>query len=295
MRASLVLQFIGSAAPGQRYDSHPDIAKMLRLSSEGVRSCAAECFLHGNSVASLPPSTPLLELSRQLVRLWEKGPGVAQISPVQEHTATCIFLHDMADTSAGWREIFVPISKVLPHVKFVFPTALTGEVLVACLRIPAWYDCATLHEVNTEYAGQIQHSVAFLHSLIDIERENLSGVNRTKRIVVGGLGQGGVVALAAALTCERVLSGVMAINAHATMQPVVQKEATQANYETPLLLARGACNRFFTSDHLDLTQIFLKTVKSEASCIVKVYEDMDHKCTYNAVKDMGRFLIQCIG
>ncbi len=49
------------------------------------------------------------------------------------HSATVIMLHGLGDTGEGWADVAMQFKAVLPHVKFVFPTAAQvseGEMAV---------------------------------------------------------------------------------------------------------------------------------------------------------------------
>lgn len=46
-----------------------------------------------------------------------------------KHSATVIILHGLGDTAHGWADFGPMLQAQLPHVKFVFPTAPTVELL----------------------------------------------------------------------------------------------------------------------------------------------------------------------
>ena len=50
--------------------------------------------------------------------------------PTVRHTATMIFMHGLGDTGHGWAESFRPLTKVIPHVKFIFPHAYATSLLM---------------------------------------------------------------------------------------------------------------------------------------------------------------------
>ena len=46
-----------------------------------------------------------------------------------KHTATVIILHGLGDTANGWADFAPMLQMQLPHVKFVFPTAPTVNLV----------------------------------------------------------------------------------------------------------------------------------------------------------------------
>ena len=62
-------------------------------------------------------------------------------SLLQEHSATCIFMHGLGDTARGWADAAHWMAQALPWVKFVLPTATNLPVtLNGGVPMPAWYD-----------------------------------------------------------------------------------------------------------------------------------------------------------
>lgn len=57
-------------------------------------------------------------------------PDPTVIKASDEQTATVIMMHGLGDTAAGWSPVGRQLSSLLPHVKWVFPTAPTVR---ACL------------------------------------------------------------------------------------------------------------------------------------------------------------------
>lgn len=58
-------------------------------------------------------------------------------------------LHGLGDTGDGWAEIASDFQAVLPHVKFIFPTAPVRKITLNMgMSMNGWYDIASLQDIN---------------------------------------------------------------------------------------------------------------------------------------------------
>eukprot|EP00277_Geminigera_cryophila_P033637 CAMPEP_0173130894 /NCGR_PEP_ID=MMETSP1102-20130122/60312_1 /TAXON_ID=49646 /ORGANISM="Geminigera sp., Strain Caron Lab Isolate" /LENGTH=509 /DNA_ID=CAMNT_0014042097 /DNA_START=1 /DNA_END=1530 /DNA_ORIENTATION=+ len=148
-------------------------------------------------------------------------------------TATVIWLHGLGDEGKEWNRLAEKTG--VPWAKFVFPSAPMQECTISEMQTNAWYDIPGLsvQQLREDAAG-IQQSCAYIHSLI---ADEIANGTPSERIVLGGFSQGGCIALAAALSCEHELGGVMALS---TWFPRgIVDEPTPANAKMPVMLCHG--------------------------------------------------------
>lgn len=153
--------------------------------------------------------------------------------------ASVIWLHGLGADGHDFEPI-VPELK-LPRgaaVRFVFPHAPVRPVTVnAGMAMPAWFD---LYGIGASLAGDeagVREAAGWLDGLI--RRENRRGVP-SERIVVAGFSQGGAVALHAGLRHPQRLAGIMGLSTYLPLADAVADEGSEANRETPVLLAHGS-------------------------------------------------------
>ncbi|ODH52999.1 hypothetical protein GX48_00868 [Paracoccidioides brasiliensis] len=152
-------------------------------------------------------------------------PKPTTIPPRGPHTHTLILLHGRGDSSLDFSTEFItlplpispstskhPLSTLpqrFPGVKFVFPGAKMGlSTFSGNMMMPQWFDVVSLdppYEKQYELQREgLRSSVNYLLKLVKEEAAIVGGVGK---VVVGGLSQGAVVALAAAMSFDAVEAG----------------------------------------------------------------------------------------
>ncbi|EEH38488.2 hypothetical protein PAAG_08215 [Paracoccidioides lutzii Pb01] len=152
-------------------------------------------------------------------------PKPTTIPPRGPHTHTLILLHGRGDSSLDFSTEFItlplpispstskhPLSTLpqrFPGVKFVFPGAKMGlSTFSGNMMMPQWFDVVSLdppYEKQYELQREgLRSSVNYLLKLVKEEAAIVGGVGK---VVVGGLSQGAVVALAAAMSFDTVEAG----------------------------------------------------------------------------------------
>ncbi|PGH17615.1 hypothetical protein AJ79_00976 [Helicocarpus griseus UAMH5409] len=145
-------------------------------------------------------------------------PKPTVIPPRGPHTHTLILLHGRGDSSLDFSTDIVTtpltilsnpsLSTTLPQrfpgVKFIFPSAKIGRSTAAGnTMMPQWFDIAALnppyHRQEELQREGLRSSVNYLMDLVREEGKALGGVGK---VVIGGLSQGAVVALATALSFD---------------------------------------------------------------------------------------------
>ena len=100
------------------------------------------------------------------------------------------------------------LASILPHVKFILPTAPTQPVTLNMgMAMPSWYAIAGLDSKSNEKCEGLDDSASTILSLLEKEvggGRGDSGVDYS-RIVLAGFSQGGALALHTGLTAVRTL------------------------------------------------------------------------------------------
>ncbi|KAL0491332.1 lysophospholipase II [Acrasis kona] len=164
---------------------------------------------------------------------------LVEIDAQSKHTATLIFLHGLGDSGEGWASAFVKLSKSMPYLKVILPSALKLPVtLNGGARMPAWYDLMGLSESSGEDSVGFQETVKQLKALIKNENEEFN-------IPVRGFSQGGSLSLYVGLTLEKQLAGVIGMSTFLLQKDQFIKEvqSTSANINTPVLICQGTADQ----------------------------------------------------
>lgn len=150
-----------------------------------------------------------------------------------------IWLHGLGADGRDFEPI-VPYLGLDPSVpiRFVFPNA--PQIPVTCnggFVMPAWYDIITLDADSREIdeAG-LAASSASIRQLI--ERECSCGIPAS-HVFLAGFSQGGAVAYLTGLTHNAALAGIIALSTYIPSPTQLERCATPASRETPLLIAHG--------------------------------------------------------
>jgi len=125
-------------------------------------------------------------------------------SLASRHTATLIFLPDLADSGAAWVDGLE--TRKPPHLKLVCPTtSLFPVARFGSRRPPAWYTILSGRGDgrNLPSDPDLELAVACLERLVARETEDVP----RERIMIGGSLWGGVVALKTALRLGTPLAG----------------------------------------------------------------------------------------
>lgn len=161
-----------------------------------------------------------------------------RLEPASPADAAVLWLHGLG--ADGYD--FVPIVSELAlppaaAVRFIFPHAAYRPVTINNGYVMrAWYDIAGFGAQHAEDAAGIRASESVLRTYLDAERR--AGI-AAERIVVAGFSQGGAMALHTALRYPERLAGVMALSTYLPLRAELQREATAANRDVPILMCHG--------------------------------------------------------
>ena len=140
---------------------------------------------------------------------------------------------------------FVPIVGQMPlppslAIRFVFPHAPVRPVtLNNGFRMRAWYDIGPGDLANRPDIAGVRTSQAQIEALI--AREVARGIV-TRRIVLAGFSQGGVIALHTGIRHAERLAGIVALSTYVMLPDVLEAEGSAANRDVPIFMAHGTAD-----------------------------------------------------
>ncbi|MCF6193862.1 MAG: alpha/beta hydrolase [Kangiellaceae bacterium] len=173
-------------------------------------------------------------------------------------------------------------------VRFIFPHAPTMPVTINNgLSMPAWYDIKSAQIDSQQDEAGIQQSQKLILALI--EREIERGVQSTN-IILAGFSQGGAIALHAGLRYEKQLAGIMGLSTYLPLIDSVENEMSDANRETPILLAHGAHDPIVPFELAEKTNQFLKQLNYQSELHSYV---MEHSVCPEEINTISDWINQC--
>ena len=162
-----------------------------------------------------------------------------EIDPPVKPKAVVLWLHGLGADGHDFEPI-VPELKLPPElpVRFVFPHAPERAVTINMgMKMRAWYDILEMDVRRRVDTDNIRESARYLNKLI--LREIRYGMP-PERIVIAGFSQGGVISLHAALRHPDRLAGILALSTYLPTADSLEKEASDANRDIPIMMAHGA-------------------------------------------------------
>jgi phospholipase/carboxylesterase len=161
-----------------------------------------------------------------------------EIQPKGEHKATIIWLHGLGDSGDG----FAPIAPELKlpdqlGVKFIFPHAPIRPVTINNgMEMRAWYDIKSMDmDSRADLEGVIDSSQR-IEQLI--RAEIASGID-SKKIMLIGFSQGGVIALHLGARSTHPIAGIVALSTYMCAPQSLLAEKSAQNQNTPVFFAHG--------------------------------------------------------
>lgn len=199
---------------------------------------------------------------------------VVDASTSVKHTATVVFLHGLGDTGDGFA--FTLNNTKQPYVKLICPTASKMPVTInQGYVMPSWFDVYGLNKTSKPDMEGIKKAAAKVHELLDYEIET-TGVP-SDRIILGGISQGGCLAMYSALTYTKPLAGIVALSAwlrNVENEPDFL-EKIMANRDTPFLQCHGDADPLVSFEFGQITSDFVKTF-NKANHEFRPYPGLKH-------------------
>ncbi|KAJ0399392.1 hypothetical protein P43SY_008150 [Pythium insidiosum] len=214
--------------------------------------------------------------------------GTIEITP-EKPTATVVFVHGLGDTAHGWADAMQMLSKDLPHVKFVLPTAKSQPVTLNMgMRMPSWYDIKSLSKSDDDDADGIEASRDRLLGFI--EKEVAAGIPHS-RIVLGGFSQGGAMSLFTGFQMKVALAGVLCLSGYIPKMKAFA--VTPETKQVPLLMCHGEIDPVvqFQWGKLSKEKIAASGVQQVE---FRTYPDMEHSACMEELDDIKRWLTRVL-
>jgi phospholipase/carboxylesterase len=199
-------------------------------------------------------------------------------------TVAVIWLHGLGADGHDFEPI-VPELKLpqIPAVRFVFPHAPIRSVTInSGAKMRAWYDI----DPRAPLAGDadIRASAAAIEELID---EQVARGIATKRIVLAGFSQGGVVALHLGLRYREPLAGIMALSTYLHDPEHVIDGISLENAGIPIFMAHGLMDPMIPITRAITSREALRALDYP----IEWHEyAMGHSVCLEEIKDIARWL-----
>ena len=153
-----------------------------------------------------------------------------------DSTHSIIWLHGLGADGHDFGPIVNELT-LNKNIRFVFPHAPSMPVTVNNgMTMPAWYDIKAAQIDDLQDEAGIKKSQQSIIELI--EREIERGV-KSENIILAGFSQGGAIALHTALRYDKPLAGIMGLSTYLPLADTVENEMSDANKQTPIMLAHG--------------------------------------------------------
>ncbi|KAL4076287.1 Phospholipase/carboxylesterase/thioesterase [Scleroderma citrinum] len=234
-------------------------------------------------------------------------------SPIAKHTASVILIHAIGDTGEGWRGVAERLSKDVPHVKWIFPHAPTGEVTAYNKKcIPRWFDISSYDfDKAEENRGDMFKAASMIDQLV--QKEVDAGIP-PERVVIGGFSQGGAVALLTSLTSRPAdgfgggkegwkVAGIVVVSGWLPFRNDFQQFLSPHAAKTPIFWGHGTDDNVVRYKFADtfvkkLTSAFgIPMAKGELGSpglSFRTYKALGHQLCAREERDLSEFLRRVI-
>jgi len=150
--------------------------------------------------------------------------------------AVVIWLHGLGADGHDFEPIVPELRLPAEHrIRFVFPHAPVRPVTInGGMEMRAWYDIDPRSPLSGD--ADVRASAAAIAELVT--EQEMAGID-SRRIVLAGFSQGGVIALHLGLRHERPLAGLMALSTYLHDPEHLTDELRLENADVPILMAHG--------------------------------------------------------
>ncbi|KAJ5078049.1 lysophospholipase-related [Anaeramoeba ignava] len=198
--------------------------------------------------------------------------------------STIFILHGLGDTGKGWVDVANIITEKFPKTKVILPTAPTRAVTANMgMEMPAWFDIYGFSETSKRDDDGIKKSSEILNKLIEEE------VSKSKKIIIGGFSQGGVIALYTALFLTKVkLDGVIGLSCFVPVSKEKPQEILENNKETPFIICHGDSDSLIPLNWAERSAKFLQA--NDLDVKFNVYKNLPHGISEQVIDDVLNWL-----
>eukprot|EP00427_Karlodinium_veneficum_P017009 CAMPEP_0169135828 /NCGR_PEP_ID=MMETSP1015-20121227/40650_1 /TAXON_ID=342587 /ORGANISM="Karlodinium micrum, Strain CCMP2283" /LENGTH=330 /DNA_ID=CAMNT_0009200505 /DNA_START=73 /DNA_END=1065 /DNA_ORIENTATION=- len=210
--------------------------------------------------------------------------AVLRSAKAQGKTTVCIWFHFLAGKGADWEQCLkAKIANQLPWVEWYFPDAPKKPVTNYNGSVErCWFDQLEGQVTESMATPGLETSVSRVHALL---RQAEAHGFPSSRILLGGMSQGGVLAMTAGLSYDKPLAGIMATSAW--VPPGLPAFIRQPS--TPLMIGNG------DRDGVVPVSMFQNSVRKlkKAGCSrisTKIYPGLDHTWKDHECQDVKQFI-----
>ena len=197
-------------------------------------------------------------------------------------TGLVVLVHGLGDSAHGWTDVAEQMSRALPHVAFVLPTASEMPVtLNGGMVMPAWYDIVGLDDRALETCDGIEDARAFVTRIA--EEEGLPW----NRVVLGGFSQGGALSVYTGMQHTHTLAGVVCMSGY--LPNASNFRLSEEAKKTPVLVAHGTHDDVVRYAFGKATAEELKR-RGVADVDFRTYRGMAHSVVPEELRDVLAFL-----
>jgi predicted esterase len=211
--------------------------------------------------------------------------AVLKSAKAQGKTSICIWFHFLAGKGADWEHgLKAKIANQLPWVEWYFPDAPKKPVTNYNGSIErCWFDQLEGQVTESMATPGLEVSVSMVHALL---RQAEAHGFPSNRILLGGMSQGGVLAMTAGFSYEKALAGIIAVSAW--VPPCLSGAMRQPS--TPLMIGNGD-----RDDVVPMNMVQKSNKKLEQSgcsrITTKIYPGLGHTWTDFECQDVKQFIL----
>ena len=161
------------------------------------------------------------------------------LAPPSPATACVIWMHGLGADGNDFVPMVPELGLPRDHsVRFIFPNAPTMPVTInGGYVMRAWYDILAAElDKRADETGVRKSAVAIDELIADQRSKGIA----SKRIVLAGFSQGGVIALQTGLRYPEKLGGIMALSTYLACAETLGAEASSSNRDLPIFMAHGS-------------------------------------------------------
>ena len=217
------------------------------------------------------------------------------INATQKHSASVILSHGLGDTADGWADAAMELSKRLPHIRWILPTAPSNPVAMnGGMRMPSWYNIASLSTSRSHQQCEgIEESTATLISLV--EKEKASGIDYS-RIVLAGFSQGGAMSLWAGLqfasSHSSRLGGVVCMSGYLPKDHAFV--ISEHGKNTPVLHCHGSSDPLVLPSFAEESHQHILQAGHSAGYDLKMYRGLAHSANMQELVDIATWIASIV-
>ena len=194
-------------------------------------------------------------------------------------TGAILWLHDHGETNPS--EFATIAQSHVPYLNIHCPAAQLNQFGHATKPTYSWFavDAKVIkHETTTRPEG-LSDSVKYVHERLDHLRSVLS--IESDRIIVGGFGHGGALAIAAALAYRSKLAGVLCHSGYVAeprneLAHLLTNHSTVPNLSAPFMLIHGHEDETVEDSAATAAASVLRAIGCE-QVILRMFEEVPHK------------------